>query len=164
MANIVTGCRILGSGLLLCVLVFSPEFWALYLLCGFTDIIDGTIARKTNTASAFGAKLDTAADVLFVWVCLVKLLPAVDIPGWLWIWTAAIAVIKAVNVISGFVRMKCFTAEHTVMNKVTGAMLFLLPMTLPFAELKYSAAAVCCAATFAAVQEGYLIRAGREIT
>lgn len=53
--------------------------------------------------------------------------------------------------------------EHTIMNKVTGFMLFILPLTFVFIELKYSAVVVCTIATFAAIQEGHLIRTGREI-
>ena len=37
-----------------------------------------------------------------------------------------------------------------------------LPMTLPVAELKYSASLVCTVATFAAIQEGHFIRTGKE--
>ena len=44
MANIITGCRILCSILLLFVPAFSPLFYILYLVAGFTDMIDGTIA------------------------------------------------------------------------------------------------------------------------
>lgn len=76
-------------------------------------------------------------------------------------WSAVIALIKAVNVISGFVVQKRFVAAHTVMNKVTGALLFLLPLTLSFLKLKYTVPVVCAAATFAAVQEGHFIRTKR---
>ena len=163
MANIITSCRILGSILLLFFPAFSSWFYILYLLCGFTDMIDGSIARKTNSSSKFGARLDTAADFIFVVACLVKLLPTMQIPSWLWIWIAVIAVIKIINMVSGFVCKKRFVVEHTVINKVTGALLFLLPLTLSFIELKYSAIVVCCIATFAALQEGHFIRTGREI-
>ena len=44
MANIITGCRILCSIFLLFVPVLSPIFYFLYLVAGFTDMIDGTIA------------------------------------------------------------------------------------------------------------------------
>ncbi len=124
-------------------------------------MIDGTVARKTNTVSAFGTKLDTIADIVFVAVCLIKLLPILDIPVWLWIWIAAIALIKVINMISGYVTQKKWIAPHTVMNKVTGALCFLLPLTLSFIDLKYSAIVVCAAATFAAIQEGHYIRTGR---
>ena len=98
MANIITGSRIAGSILLLCFPVLSPGFYTLYLLCGFTDMIDGAIARKTNTVSEFGSKLDTVADFGFVVTCLFKLLPVLQIPGWLWIWIAVIAMIKVANI------------------------------------------------------------------
>ena len=66
----------------------------MYLFCGFTDMIDGTIARKTKTVSEFGARIDTAADIVFVAICLVKILPLINLPVWLWIWIAIIAIIK----------------------------------------------------------------------
>ena len=44
------------------------------------------------------------------------------------------------------------------MNKVTGLLLFLLPLTVTVIDLKYSGAFVSAAATAAAIQEGYLIK------
>ena len=41
-------------------------------------------------------------------------------------------------------------------------LLFILPLTLPVVELKYSAPLVCALATFAAIQEGHYIRTGKE--
>lgn len=160
-ANIITGSRIIFGIAILFVPTLSPLFYVLYVTAGLTDMIDGTVARKTNTVSAFGTKLDTIADIVFVAVCLIKLLPILDIPVWLWIWIAAIALIKVINMISGYVTQKKWIAPHTVMNKVTGALCFLLPLTLSFIDLKYSAIVVCAAATFAAIQEGHYIRTGR---
>ena len=161
-ANILTSFRILGSILLLFFPVFSLEFYIIYFLCGFSDMIDGTIARKTNSTSEFGSKLDTAADLMFVTVSLIKFLPAIHIPGWLWIWVSVIAVIKISNIIWGYVSKRQFISLHTVMNKVTGLLLFLLPFALPFVELKYSSIVVCSIATFAAIQEGVSIVTGSE--
>ena len=160
-ANIITGSRIVFSVAILFFTPLSPMFYVLYCAAGLTDMIDGTVARKTNTVSAFGAKLDTAADLLFVAVCLIKLLPILDIPIWLYIWIAVIALIKIINIISVVIKYKRMIAVHSVMNKVTGALLFCLPLTLSFIDLKYSAIVVCAAATFAAIQEGHYIRTGR---
>ena len=160
-ANIITGFRIVFSIAILFFPPFSPAFYVLYAAAGLTDMIDGTVARKTNSVSEFGAKLDTAADFIFVAVCLIRLLPILDIPIWLYIWIAAIALIKIINIISGLLMKKKWVAPHTVMNKVTGALCFLWPFTLSFINLRYSAIAVCAAATFAAVQEGHVIRTGR---
>lgn len=163
MANIITSCRIIFSILMLFFPVFSFWFYAMYLVCGVTDMIDGTIARKTNSVSTFGSHLDTLADFVFISSALIKMLPAIDVSNWLWIWIAIIAIIKIINIISGFICKKRFFAEHTIMNKITGLLLFLLPLTLWFIELKYSAIAVCSIATFAAIQEGHYIRKGIEV-
>lgn len=69
--------------------------------------------------------------------------------------------IKAVNLLSGFVCRKKFVAEHTLMNKITGFLLFCLPLTVPYIDFRYSAFAAGIIATFAAVQEGHFIRTGR---
>ena len=101
-ANIVTSCRILGSALLLVCPAISIEFYVIYIICGFSDMIDGTIARKTNSTGDLGAKIDTAADLVFVTVSMIKTLPAISIPRWLWIWGIAIAIIKIGNIIWGY--------------------------------------------------------------
>ena len=157
LANILTGCRILGSILLLVFPAFSVAFYITYLFCGLSDMIDGTIARKTNSTSKFGSQLDTIADLIFVVVSLFKLLPAIHIPGWLWIWGGVIAVIKISNIIWGYVSKKQFISLHTIMNKVTGLLLFLLPLTVSFVELKYIAIAVCSIATLSAIQEWFYV-------
>ena len=162
MANILTGLRILGSVLLLFFPVYSGAFYSVYLLCGFTDMIDGTVARKTGSASRFGEKLDTAADIAFVAAALIKFLPSLPIPQWLWLWSGGIAMIKIGNIIWGYISPKQFISLHTVMNKVTGLLLFLLPLTMSFMELKYSSIAVCSIATFSAIQEAVYIATGCE--
>ena len=160
MANIITCIRIVCSIALLFFPVFSPAFYILYIAAGVSDMADGAAARRTGTVSDLGSKLDTAADLVLTAVCLIKLIPVLDIPVWLMIWIAVIALIKVINIISGYVLHKEFPALHTVMNKLTGIALFLLPLTLPVIDLKFSGMSVCALATFAAVEEGHLIRTG----
>ena len=136
----------------------SPTFYALYIAAGFSDMIDGAVARKTGAVSEFGSKLDTIADIVFTVVCLIKLLPVLDVPAWLYIWISVIAIIKLINIAIGYIRQKEFVAVHSVINKVTGGLLFIFPLTLTFIDLKYSAAVVCAVATIAAVYEGFLIQ------
>ena len=112
MANIITGIRIVCSIALLFFPVFSPMFYALYIAAGISDMVDGTIARKTGTVSEFGSKLDTAADFVLVVVCLIKLIPVLHIPTWLFIWITIVALIKMINIISGYVMYKEFVAVH----------------------------------------------------
>lgn len=156
-ANIVTSCRIFGSVLLLFSPAFSIEFYIIYVICGFSDMIDGTIARKTKSYGEFGAKIDTVADLVFVTVSLIKLLPQILVPLWLWLWVVVIAIIKIGNIIKVYIFKKQFISVHTTMNKIAGFSLFLLPLTLPFAELKFSAIPVCFISNIAAIQEWFCV-------
>ncbi len=161
MANVITGLRIAFSIALLFCPVLSPAFYAVYLAAGLSDVLDGRAARKTHTVSEFGSRLDTIADFVLVIVCLIKLLPVMSIPTWLYTWIGAIAGIKTINLVSGLVCRRKLAAVHTVMNKVTGALLFALPLTFPLIDVRVPAAVVCAVATFAAIEEGHLIRTGK---
>lgn len=162
LANAITVFRIVCSVLLLAVPALGVGFSILYLLCGFSDMIDGTVARKTNSVSEFGSKLDTVADLVFVAAALIKLLPIITLPKWLWLWVIVIAVMRIGNLLWGYVCKKKLIVLHTGMNKLTGLLLFLLPLLLPYMELRYGAVVVCVIATFSAIQEGYYIGTGRE--
>ena len=122
MANTITFSRIAASIVLLLCPVFSPAFYVFYIAAGLSDMLDGFVARKTDTISKLGARLDTMADFVFVVVCLIKLLPILSISVWLHGWIGIIALIKVVNIISGFAVQKRFVPVHSVMNKVAGAL------------------------------------------
>ena len=126
-ANIITSLRIVGSISMLFFSAFSVGFYVNYLFCGFTDMIDGLIARKTGTVSKFGAKLDSVADLVFVTCSCIKLVPTINLPIWIWVWGIFIAIVKIVKVIQ---KKKLFS--HTLLNKITGLLLFLFPLTMDF--------------------------------
>ena len=152
-ANIVTSIRILGSVCMLCSSVFSPLFYCTYLLCGFTDMIDGTVARKTNSVTSFGSQLDSIADLIFLTAASIKILPAIYIPNWLWCSVLIVFILKMIAVIWKYILVQQFVLKHTLMNKLTGVLLFLLPFSLPFVEIKYSAGIVCTVAFISAILE-----------
>ena len=154
-ANIITGSRIVFSLSLLFIPLSSAWFYALYLLCGLSDMIDGIVARRTNSATQFGARLDTVSDFVFLSMALIKFVPHLHIPVWLWIWIGIIAMMKLGNAVWGFVRTKKLISPHTVLNKVMGLLLFLLPMTINFVDLTYTLPIVCTVATIAAIHEVY---------
>ena len=163
MANLITTIRILCSVALLFCAALSSWFYALYLTAGVSDMVDGWVARKTNTVSDFGSKLDTIADIIFVVVCLVKLLPVLHLPVWIYVWIGIIACIKVFNIVYSYAVRKQFLADHSILNKVTGALLFVLPLTLSVIDVKYSAAVVCAVATVAAVREGIRVSWHRDV-
>ena len=149
MANIITISRIFCSLPLLFVPVFSVWFYVWYLLCGLSDMIDGSIARKTGTVSEIGSKLDTIADFVFLTISFSRLFPVLELPKWLVIWIMIIAVIK----FSGVLLARKIVAHHSVLNKIAGICLFLLPLSLKIIEVRYSGSVVAAIATVAALQE-----------
>ncbi len=155
MANYITGSRILFSVILLFTKAFSPAFYALYIIAGVSDVLDGIVARKFDLESRFGEKLDTIADVCFVGATLCKLLFSIQMPIWLWLWIGTVLLIKLTNIISGFLYQKMFVAKHTTANKITGILFFLFPFSLSFLPLEFSGTVVCAMATVAAIQERY---------
>lgn len=162
-ANIITSSRILCSIYLWFCPVFSVSFYILYLFCGITDMVDGTIARKSKAVSKLGASLDTVADIVFAAVCLTKILPLIYLPFWLCTWIAVIATIKIWNIVWGLICSKKLISLHTFLNKATGFLLFLFPFTLNLIEPIYSSVIVCFMAMLSAINEVYHTRMGREI-
>ena len=65
MANLITCIRILCAAALAFLPALSRSFYAVYLVAGVSDMLDGFVARRTNTASSLGARLDTLADFAF---------------------------------------------------------------------------------------------------
>ncbi|MBQ3101146.1 MAG: CDP-alcohol phosphatidyltransferase family protein [Clostridia bacterium] len=162
-ANIVTGSRMIFSLPVLFVPLSSAWFYVLYLFCGFTDMIDGTIARKTGSVGEFGARLDTASDFVFMLVCCVKIIPRLYLAVWLWMWIIVVASIKIFNTLLVFIRRKKLISIHSVLNKITGFTLFLLPLTLTFVPTVYSVSAICVLASVAVMQEVYYIAKGQVV-
>ena len=151
--NSITVSRMLFSIALLILPPRSLPFAVLYLLCGLTDMLDGFIARKLHTESENGAMLDSIADLLFTVVYAVKILPILKIPFWIWFWTAIIAVTKIICIVIASKKAHRLEIEHSFGNKLTGLLLFLLPLTVRLFDVKLSAAVVCTVATVTAVKE-----------
>ena len=137
--------------------IYSAWFYVLYVAAGVSDMLDGFVARKTQTTSEFGALLDSIADVIFVTVCLFKILPTLQIRLWLWGWIAFIATVKIINYASGFILKRKLIMPHTAANKITGLYLFIAPLIISFVKFDYLAVMLCLIATYAAIQEGYFL-------
>ena len=152
-ANSITVSRILFSALLLFFPPTSSAFAALYLLCGLTDVLDGFIARKLHTESEQGARLDSAADMFFALVYAVRILPRLDLPLWVWLWTAGIAAVKITGIAAASRKEQRLSIEHSFGNRLTGLLLYLLPMSVKIVDVKYCAIPVCAAAAVTAITE-----------
>lgn len=130
--NCITAARIAGTVVLLFLTPLTPLFFIIYTLCGFSDILDGWIARKTNTISEFGAKLDSIADLLFYALVIIRLLPILwrILPTWIWYIVGGIVLVRLIAYLTAALKFHRFSSLHTRMNKITGATVFLLPYFL----------------------------------
>ena len=153
MANALTIGRIALSLMLLVTSVLSPAFLMTYTLAGVTDMLDGYIARRSGTESELGAQFDSIADCILVAVCLMRILPTVFVPTWLWAWIALIVIVKVSNVVRGFLTKGRLVMPHTTANKLAGFATFLVPFVIPLVGVIVPAGPACVIATFAALQE-----------
>ena len=76
----------IGRIFMACIFPFSPEKWWLWLVLGsgFSDFLDGWVARRWKVQSWEGGLLDAVADKLFILCVLITFVTAGKFPGW-WI-------------------------------------------------------------------------------
>lgn len=154
-ANIISISRIIAAFGLGLIIPFSQTFFLLYFYCGITDILDGFIARKTHTESKRGALLDSAADVVFVVIAALKLMPMLLplLPWWSLLLIVIIAIVRILAYIIGAVKFHRFSSLHTVANKITGAALFFTPCLSMYIDIVILSIFVCVIATISALEE-----------
>ena len=161
-ANYISLSRIIMSIILCSTKAFSAAFYVIYIYCGISDMIDGFVARRSKKESRIGAGLDSAADMIFAAVAMIKILPLLNLTKGIIIWVVFIALIKAFNVICSYIYHKKIVLPHTVANKITGFVLFTAPFIIVNTDPVIFEIIICSIATFAAVQEGHYIRVSEE--
>lgn len=152
-ANLITIGRIAGSVLLLFIEPLSTPFFMLYALCGLSDMADGYIARKTNTAGKLGEVLDSIADFVFVAAMLAVFVPIIPWKGWMLYWIGGIALIRFASFGIGYLKYKAFSSLHTYANKATGLVLFCFPLIYLVAGLTITAVTIGGLASLSALEE-----------
>lgn len=156
-ANIIIITRIVFAVVMVFTRSLSIAFMFCYTICGISDAIDGTVARKTGSVSSRGAQLDSVADVVFMLVAVLKLMPdLLNVPVYIY-WLAAVAfVIRSSAYICGTIRFRKLLQLHTYMNKVTGACLFLLPYIMLIDLNDILLIIVCIIAIISSIEEFYI--------
>ena len=163
LANIITASRFVFAGLILWPEVFSTLFWVWYLCGGLSDLLDGPVARKLHQKSAFGAKLDSAADLVFIVCTAIAVLPHVAFPVWALILIGVIVTVRLTSYAIGWLKFRTYTAIHTWLNKATGILLFLFPVQLWLLGVDVACIVTCGVALPAAIEELILIIRSKEL-
>lgn len=66
LANMISGSRIVMAFSLFFLIGHQTMFLIIYILGWFTDAIDGTVAKLTNSQSDMGSKIDDLADLALI--------------------------------------------------------------------------------------------------
>jgi CDP-diacylglycerol---glycerol-3-phosphate 3-phosphatidyltransferase len=151
--NCLSFSRIIFSMSLIFVKPLSAVFYIIYIICGLSDVLDGFIARKTDNTSIFGAKLDSLADLIMVGVLLFVLYPSVNPDTQILLWVILISIIRLSSMVVALKKYKTFAMLHTYGNKITGIVLFIFPLLLPYFHARVLISIVCTVASISAVEE-----------
>lgn len=157
----------IGLAILLVPLAgFPVVFVALYLLCGITDVLDGTIARRWQLESSLGAKLDSLGDFVFSTACLLLLLLKTDLPQnrWLLVALAVILCAKAAGLLLTRLKFRQWGSLHTLLSKGTGLLLFVfIPLCVVWGSIPvYFWVPLAVLALCAALEEILILLASRK--
>jgi len=156
--NLITSLRIFLSLSLIFLTPFSIHFIVIYLLIGLSDVLDGFIARKCKTASEFGSKLDTLADFIFFVVSILKIYPYINFSNLSIALITVITLIKITNIVLNKIKTNNEVVDiHSFQNKLTGILIFLIPMFIEFSIEYYAIDIICIIAIFAAIDESISI-------
>ncbi len=153
--NSLTALRFFGGIALIFLPLPGKAFVIVYLICGLTDMLDGFLARKLKTASAFGAKLDSVSDLTFYIVALIRMMPCLRrrLPGWIWYIVAIVLALRLTSYLVAAVLLHRFAAVHTIANKVTGALVFGVGPMLQLRGLTPYCLGLAAVAAFSSAQE-----------
>lgn len=145
------------------VMPFSTTFWICYIGGGLSDMLDGFIARKYKLQSAFGAKFDSFADIIFAIAITIVVIQNIWIPAWLWTCIAIIAFLRLLTYAIGFLKYHTFVALHTYSNKITGLLIFLFPMLFTFFGLTIAGVILCLLSFLSSIEEVFIIIKSKEL-
>lgn len=151
--NFMSISRIIFSLILIFVRPLSIAFFTIYLICGLSDMLDGFIARSTGTTSKLGEKIDSIADLSMIVVLMLILYPIINPPTKILIWIVIICVIRLTSAAVAMKKYKTFAMLHTYGNKITGFILFIFPMLLPYIHAIVLMYAICAVASLSALEE-----------
>ena len=161
LANYISISRIIMSIILIVPKTFTIAFYIIYVYCGISDMLDGYNERKSKNTSKIGSRLDSVADIIFVIIAMIKILPTLSLSNVIIIWTVIIALIRIINVVCAYIYYNKAVILHTIANKITGFGLFIAPLLVQYVDLLLIEIIICIVATFAAIQEGHYIRTGK---
>ena len=161
--NTITLSRIVGAVWLLFMTPLTIPFYILYAWCVISDMVDGPIARKTNSTSNLGSLLDSAADLVVAAVVLFIFIPILDLEIWM---IAMITIVLSIRILGfsiGFIKYRTLTLLHTYANKGAGVLLACFPILFGVLGLPITIIILFIAATLSALEELVITIRSKEL-
>lgn len=84
---------------------------------------------------------------------LLILYPIINPAPWIIIWIIFIVIIRLASMVSAFIKYTTFASIHTIGNKVTGIVIFISPLLLPFVQTVVPLSIICAIASISAIEE-----------
>jgi len=134
--NLITFCRLLLVAPVVWLLLNDRFGMALILfgVAGFSDALDGYLAKRNNWNSRLGALMDPLADKLLLVSCFVTL-------GWLGmipLWLVALVVLRDLVIVGGAIvfhmRVERLEAEPTIASKLNTFAQIVLVLAVIFSQ------------------------------
>ena len=153
--NFITMVRIIGSLCLLFVQPLKKPFYIIYTIAGLSDALDGFIARKTNSVSELGSKLDSIADLSFYIVMILRLFPVLweNLPRYIWYMVETVVVLRIASYTISAVKFRRFASLHTYMNKTATLMIFFVPYIINSSFIRIYCTVICVIGILSSIEE-----------
>jgi cardiolipin synthase len=119
--NAISLARLLATPALLAAVIrgHAEMFKWLLLACLLSDILDGLIARVFHLRSKFGARLDSAADVLVAFISIAALFVFQRAFIGAHFWELLIVVfLYVVEILAALLRYGKISSFHTIVNRI----------------------------------------------
>ena len=163
-ASRITAARIVCSIYMVLLEPFSLWFWIIYFVAGLSDFADGFLARRLKLASEKGARLDSFADLFFAGAIIYTLVTTVEIPRYVWKMCLIVIAIKAFTALVGLIFHKKIIFLHTILNKITGVMLFMFLVVFQLFRIKTITIVIGVVAIISAIEECLIVARQNEVS
>lgn len=151
-ANLITSIRVFLSPILFIFGDLSGAFFAIYLTCAVSDLLDGPVARMTKSTGITGSILDTVGDTLMYTGMMKVVLSNYGIPVWSIVWLAVALALHIISALIAAHRFGVFYFTHTFSSKLMGGMFFLTPFLFFNGLKRLHMLLISLIATFSAVE------------
>ena len=107
--------------------------------------------------------MDSIADIIFLGVLLIILIPMISLTRWETIWIIGIAIVRMLSLVVGYVKFHTVSSLHTYSNKATGLILFFFPLIYQLSGSNKTVIIILFVAGFSALEELILIIKSRDL-